>query len=148
MSENFTSRACRTQKGFTLIELMIVVAVIGILSAIAYPSYQESVAKSRRADMQRALADADQYMRRFYSSNDTFVITSLPTALAKSPKEGSATYNIAASGMSTTAFTLTATRTGTMSADRCGNLAINQAGTPTQSGNQTTATLADCFKSF
>jgi type IV pilus assembly protein PilE len=136
----------RTEQGFTLIELMIVVAVIGILSAIAYPSYKESIAKSRRADMQRALADADQYMRRYYSSNDTFAGASLPAALAKSPKEGNASYTIAVSNTSTSAFTLTASPTGTMSGDKCGTLAINQSGTPTQTS--ATASVADCFKSF
>jgi type IV pilus assembly protein PilE len=50
MMNSRSSRLTHAAKGFTLIELMIVVAVVGILAAIAYPSYQDSVRKSRRAD--------------------------------------------------------------------------------------------------
>jgi len=54
-----------SSRGFTLIELMIVVAVIGILAAVAYPSYQDSVRKSRRADGKTALLQAVQVAERF-----------------------------------------------------------------------------------
>jgi prepilin-type N-terminal cleavage/methylation domain-containing protein len=54
------------QKGFTLIELMIAVVVIAILAAIAYPSYQDSVRKSRRADAKSALMEHAQFMERTY----------------------------------------------------------------------------------
>ena len=57
-------RNYRLVTGVTLIELMIVVAILAIVSAIAYPSYQEQVAKSRRTDAQRALMEAEHYMRR------------------------------------------------------------------------------------
>ncbi len=59
-------------QGFTLIELMIVVAVIGILAAIAYPSYQDSIRKSRRADAKSALLDAAQRQERFYTENSQY----------------------------------------------------------------------------
>ncbi|WP_375122151.1 type IV pilin protein [Variovorax sp. WS11] len=63
----------RRQRGFTLIEVMIVVAIVAILSAIAYPSYLESVRKSKRAEARAQLMEAAQYMQRFYSQNDSFI---------------------------------------------------------------------------
>jgi type IV pilus assembly protein PilE len=56
-------------KGFTLTEIMIVVAIIGIIAAIAYPSYQDSVRKSRRADARAVLLEAAQFMERRYTEN-------------------------------------------------------------------------------
>ena len=53
------------QQGFTLIELMIVVAVIGVLAALAYPSYKEYIAKSRRAEAKAVLLSGQQWMERF-----------------------------------------------------------------------------------
>src|SRR5690554_7773304 len=61
-----------TEKGFTLLELMIVVAVVGILAAIAYPSYMDSVRKSNRADAKAALNDAAQQMQRCYTLNSSY----------------------------------------------------------------------------
>ncbi|MDV7393712.1 type IV pilin protein, partial [Arthrospira platensis SPKY1] len=58
--------------GFTLIEVMIVVAIIAILAAIAYPSYQEQVRKSRRADAKVSLLDAVQRQERFFTVNNQY----------------------------------------------------------------------------
>jgi type IV pilus assembly protein PilE len=149
------------QKGFTLIELMIVVAVIGILAALAFPSYQESVAKSRRADAQRALMEAEQYMRRYFSARDSFAGAFLPSGVSTSPRTdaGPAAYNIqlieggavvgtGPTDLTTAAstFTLRATRTGSMAADRCGDLSVTNTGVKTLTNNATGTTLADCFK--
>lgn len=150
-------RSIFDQGGFTLIELMIVVAVIGILAAIAYPSYQESVAKSRRADAQRALMEADQYMRRHFSAKDTFVGAKIEGVMAQSPREGGGSYtiNLVEGGAvvdagdeatEATIYTLRATRTGNMGSDRCGDLSITNTGVKTQSNNASGTTLAECFK--
>jgi type IV pilus assembly protein PilE len=81
-------------KGFTLIELVIVVAIVAILATIAYPSYQDSVRKSRRADAKGVLMEAAQWMERFYTENNRYdqtragVAVALPASLQTSPKEG------------------------------------------------------------
>ena len=149
----------RPQSGFTLIEVMIVVAIIGILAAIGYPSYQEQVAKSRRADAQRALMEAEQFMRRYFSAQDSFLdadgdAVELPGALQVSPRLGSGTtaYNIQLSNVTASTFTLTAARTGSMANDRCGNLQVTNTGAKTLTGltglsaAELEARRAECFK--
>ena len=60
------------RNGFTLIEVMIVVAIVGILAAIAYPSYQEYVLRTGRADGMAKLMEIMQAQERFYSQNQTY----------------------------------------------------------------------------
>jgi type IV pilus assembly protein PilE len=72
-------------KGFTLIELMIVVAVIGILSAIAYPSYTEYVLKGRRAEARAALVDLMQQQERYFTQNGTYFEFSTDSAGVTTP---------------------------------------------------------------
>lgn len=153
---------CKQQSGFTLIELMVVVAIVAILATIGYPSYQEQVAKSRRADAQRALGEAEQYMRRYFSTRDTFVGAQIPAGTATSPRPGSgaAMYNIeliegpgaVATATQASTYTLRATRTGGMTGDRCGNLSVTNTGVKFITGltGLTPAELetrrAECFK--
>jgi type IV pilus assembly protein PilE len=148
---SFSRAHPRAQQGFTLIELMVVVAIIGIIASIAYPSYKESVAKSRRADGQRALMEADQFMRRYFSARDSFLDTedkapTLPTALTKSPREGDSAYTIAFDGTPTqSTYKLKLTRTGPMASDRCGDLTVDQTG---KKGVASGVKIEDCFKGF
>jgi len=115
------------QGGFTLIELMVVVAVIGILASIAYPAYIESVRKAQRADAKAALAQAAQFMERNYSLTQKYSGVSLPSSIS------AAKYAISFNAQSDTAFTLQAVPDNDPT---CGTLTLDNAGvkTPTTSG--------------
>lgn len=111
----------KIQGGFTLIEVMIVVAILGILAAIAIPSYMDSTTKSRRADAQSALQGLGQAMERFYTENGTYegaasggADTGVPAIFAiKSPIDGSQTYyNLKIHSASATAYVIAAEPVG------------------------------------
>ena len=137
-------------KGFTLIEVMITVAIVAILAAIAYPSYTEQVARTRRGDAKGVLLEAAQWTERQYTISNTYVAT-LPTALNQSPKNpATKMYDIAyvtagASAPSGTQFWLQATPTGAMTNDKCGSLFVSNAGTPGLSGNAAGTDVQSCW---
>lgn len=132
------------EKGFTLIELMIAVVIIGILAAIAYPSYEESIRKSRRADGQTALLDLQRKMEKFrgncafYPQNLGNTDTCGASSAASTINSGGATLNssqgyytitIVSGSASGNAFTLRATPTGAQANDSCTqmDLTVNSA---------------------
>ncbi|WP_350224399.1 type IV pilin protein [Halopseudomonas bauzanensis] len=135
--------------GFTLIELMIAVAVIGILAAIAYPSYQEYVNKSRRADAQAALLELAQFMERHYTSKGGYLaggnsgnVPTLP--FTKAPKDGSSEFYTLSLHGNTNArsYLLQATPKNSMSGDKCGTLTLSSTG---EKGQGAGLTLKDCW---
>jgi len=135
----------RLSTGFTLIELMITVAIIGILTSIAYPSYQASMMKSRRVDAQGALMGFANAMERFYTVNNTYPAAgTVGIYAATSPVDGGTAYyllSIAASTAST--YQLQAVPTGAQANDKCGTLTLNQAGV--RGFNGVGMTSIDCW---
>lgn len=127
------------KNGFTLIELMIVVAIVGILAAIAYPSYQEYVARARRADAKTVLLEATQFLERFYTQNGSYVVGTppLPPALpfTEAPKDGGTKfYDISFVSSAAMTYQVQAVPKNGQAGDRCGSLRINQANQKSVSG--------------
>ena len=110
------------KNGFTLIELMIVVAVIGIIAAIAYPSYVDSVRKSRRADAETALMENAQRMEAFYAREGKYTNATLSSN--KSPDE----YYTLALNAGASTYTITATPAGDQAKDRIKGFRLDQTG--------------------
>lgn len=129
-------------KGFTLIEVMIVVALVAILAAIAFPSYSAYVARARRADAKAMLLDAASWMEQRYAlRGGTYAQPDGALAnaqLDKSPRTGTTYYTIAFTGEpDTSTYKLTATvNTSVWSEPLCEELSIDETGTRTASGSQ------------
>ena len=134
-----------TGNGFTLIELMIVVAIVGILAAIALPSYLSYVQRGDRAAARAGLLEAQQFMERYYATNNTFVDAALPARLVDIPV-GAAKYTISVGNLAAGTFTLTATPKTAVS--KCGNLTLTHTGVKGVSvpSTPTAAEIAACWR--
>ena len=115
-------------KGFTLIELMIVAAIVAILAAIALPSYQEHVRKTRRAQAKADMMELTQRLERTYTTDRAYTAASTVCGQTiNSPSTGSTFYLLTTECEATT-FKVTATPQGPQDVDKCGTLTIDQLG--------------------
>lgn len=143
--------------GFTLIELMITVAIVGVLAAVAFPSYTAYLAKGRRADARVQLATAQQWTERFYSENfnyatdtagNTVASTFNTQAFSRSPRvgDGAAVFTISLTVAATSqTYTITAAPIagGAMATDACGSFTLNNTG---RRGVTGTEALLTCWR--
>lgn len=142
--------------GFTLIELMITVAVIGILAAIAVPSYFEYVQRATRAEAKAQLMEAAQFMQRFYSLHNGYdfqrdgrTAVVLPDSMKRSPRTGAVRYQIKIASSSPTAYVL---RAEPVAPDACGAFVLDNVGrrlTDTSTrfrGNKTALSAESCWR--
>lgn len=141
-------------KGFTLVELMIVVAIIAILASIAYPAYQDQVQKARRADGTSTLLDIASKLERYHSEFGSYT-ANLGTGNAGLGFDAAANTNTTSSSegyyqisivlpAGNQTFTLTADAAGSIQVGdtKCGNFTLTHTGVPGISG---TATVDDCW---
>ncbi|SJM96161.1 Tfp pilus assembly protein PilE [Crenothrix polyspora] len=139
----------KTQKGFTLIELMITVAIVGILASIAVPNYQKSVMKARRADAKGALVSLANAMERHYTETGGYCGAAMDSGVdscgdlggmdtgapsiypAQSPVDGGTKYyDLTIAAVTDNSYTLQAKRInpGAQANDECGDLTLMHTG--------------------
>ena len=105
----------RRPAGFTLIELMIVVAIVAILAALAYPSYRDYVIRGQLVQATNGLSSLRANMERFFQDNRTYITTGLFTSPCTLPGQVSGTFTLSCTGTgapTATAYTLTAQGSG------------------------------------
>lgn len=139
----------RRLRGFTLTELVIVIAIVGILAAIAVPSYRSYVVRANRTDAQKALLVMAQAMERYFIANNTY-LTCTPSCTptvgnAQSPETGTAIYNITLSAATATTYTLLATPVSTGPNKNDGCLQIDNTGLRGWNGPQSSAGCGTTF---
>ena len=118
----------KNNRGFTLIELMIVIAIIGVLAAVGYPAYTSSVQKGNRADGIGGLLSLAGRMEEFYMNKDTYA-----GATVANPTTPDGLYTLSITTQTAFGYTLTATTIPVGADAECGNLVLNSLGQKTDS---------------
>ena len=142
----------RRVHGFTLIEIMITVAIVGIIAAVALPSYKSYIDRAKRADARAQLLQAAQFMQRFYTANDQYVndragnniSTQMPANLMRSPVDGQRIYALTVDAtVSTYTLTMAPVSGGSLAGDACGSFTLTGTGLKGVTGSRS---RDECWK--
>ena len=124
-------------QGFTLVELVIAVAIVGLLAAVALPAYNTSIMKGRRVDAKNAILDLAAREEKYFSTNNTYTndlsklgLSTTAGTLQLAVMSGSTSYyTLSVPTQTTTTYTLNAVATGSQVSDACGNYVVDYLGT-------------------
>ena len=131
----------RMIRGFTLIEAMIVVALIGIIVAFGYPSYRDQVMKSRRAEGMGELLELADRLERYYSDKGTYVGATPANIFHATTAKGN--YQLSIDSQDAIAFTVSATPLGGQLKDKCGKFTLSSQGVKSVGGSLDSS---ECWK--
>jgi type IV pilus assembly protein PilE len=142
----------RFSTGFSLIELLVVLVITGIVSAIALPSYTQHVQRGHRAEAMAALLEAQHFMERHYSAQGRYdgsaespgTNPDLPLRLQSIPVGSDPLYRLQLEAATVNSYDLTAQPVGSMANDKCGTLTIEQTGLKGLSGSD--LNVVDCWR--
>ena len=133
----------KNQQGVTLIELMVSVAIVGIIMAIAYPSYVNHVLRSNRVAAEACLTEIAQVMERGYTASFSYQDIALPALGCIDELNARYTFNL--SNQAARTFNANAVPTGAQTADTCGALVLTQAGARGANGSFDAAVVRQCW---
>lgn len=135
MSNDNNGYIMKRQMGFTLIEVMIAVVIIGILAAIAFPSYREYILRGQRTEGVALLSEGAARQERFYAQNNTYANN--VGLLNMNANSSNDLYTLSVDNATATTYTLSATAINRQADDvKCGNFGLNEAGNRTVSGTR------------
>ncbi len=146
------SGARHSTTGFSLIELLVVLVIMGMVAAMALPSYTQHVQRGHRAEAVAALLEAQHFMERYYSAHGRYNgpanapgnAPDLPLRLQSIPVGSNQRYQLKLETSTVNSYELKAQPVGTMANDACGALTLNQAGLKGLAGSD--LSMADCWR--
>ena len=135
--------------GFSLIELLVVLVIMGVLSAVALPAYTRYVQRGHRTEAMAALLESQHFMERYYSANGQYLspanaVPLLPQRLQGIPSQGTVRYQLSVREATVKSYVLQAVPEGSMAGDICGSLTINQTGL--RGVLNSTRSVAECWR--
>jgi type IV pilus assembly protein PilE len=143
-----TRSALAPMQGFTIVEILVALAIVALLASFALPAYRDSTLRAGRADGKAALMQVASDQERFYSNNFSYSTNAVPLAATPAAtltsRDGNYVISVAAcaGGAIANCFVASAAPQGSQVADTCGTLTINQLGVRAASGGS----VEDCWE--